>query len=710
MQILRKYASNLLVKIILLLVAFSFVIWGINGDSLSLSKSWIVKIGSSEYSIIDWQRMVGNEVQKIRSQNPEFATVDNDETRLAIYELKLGLIKQVVTHLLLLEEAKNLGIVVSDFSIQQKIMSMEIFHDSNKKFDKQKFESLLSTNRVNEAVFINKVRDEIMLDRLLSMFFGNKEVMAPQLANLFIQSMYSHKNFTVYKLFPSNLVVKISAPSDNDLLNFIKDNQSMFQIPETRDISFFILTEKDLDNKDFVVSDEEIEKYYNDRSYNYQEPEKRHIVQIIFQTHIDATKAYNDISNGLSFSLFKGNDGTAKGKEKGAKLHSSKSVDKTNKESKTNQDSKNGDNQAPNSTGYIHTYIDMGNVGRDQFNEKLADMLFSLNSGAITPPISTPLGWHIFKVVDVQPTHLKPLSAVKSKIEYELRRQKISSAMNEAMKSVSHDLEFGSGDDVLDSVAKKYGVKVRSVKNLAVDGRIITGDGANISDAFMKEYSSDAEKIAKTSFDVDKGDFSAPIQTEDGNGFFVLIVDGLHKSFVPDVKVIKQKAVKFWEKSRREELLARVVEYKYRELTKKNQSSEINAETAALDYSPFTEAEVADYAKKLDIKTQNINFDPIKDLDSKNDSVSNGNIVVKFHNVADNLKLNEFSAIVPDDDDGSFVFFKLNQITYLYGKDFTSVYEKYMDKIMYVYRSINVDSYMNALSKKYKISVNENAF
>jgi parvulin-like peptidyl-prolyl isomerase len=68
---------------------------------------------------------------------------------------------------------------------------------------------------------------------------------------------------------------------------------------------------------------------------------------------------------------------------------------------------------------------DMGWVDRGQLMGEIDDKIFALNEGEITAPVSTALGYHIFKVVERQRSSVKPLSEVRVQIQDILFKDKL---------------------------------------------------------------------------------------------------------------------------------------------------------------------------------------------------------------------------------------------------------------------------------------------
>ena len=68
---------------------------------------------------------------------------------------------------------------------------------------------------------------------------------------------------------------------------------------------------------------------------------------------------------------------------------------------------------------------EMGWVEKGQLLGEIDHVVFSLKEGEHTPPVKSSLGYHLFQVVERQPSSLKPISEVRLDIQEKLFKQKM---------------------------------------------------------------------------------------------------------------------------------------------------------------------------------------------------------------------------------------------------------------------------------------------
>ncbi len=89
--------------------------------------------------------------------------------------------------------------------------------------------------------------------------------------------------------------------TEEDFNSFLKEQMGWTKEQLLDYIEYYILWEE-IATKDVNVSEEQIEKYYEDNSELFAEPEKVHIEQIIVATEEEAKQVMEEIKNGSDFN------------------------------------------------------------------------------------------------------------------------------------------------------------------------------------------------------------------------------------------------------------------------------------------------------------------------------------------------------------------------------------------------------------------------
>lgn len=141
--------------------------------------------------------------------------------------------------------------------------------------------------------------------------------------------------------------------------------------------------------KDVQVTDEDIEKYYEENKQMFTKGEAVTAKHILISTEEEAKKIINEIEEGMSF-------------EDAAKTYSS----------------------CPSSAQGGN----LGNFTKGKMVPEFEKAAFELEVGVISAPVKTQFGYHIIKVEEKQDASLKSLDEVKSTIATQLLQQKENTA------------------------------------------------------------------------------------------------------------------------------------------------------------------------------------------------------------------------------------------------------------------------------------------
>lgn len=143
--------------------------------------------------------------------------------------------------------------------------------------------------------------------------------------------------------------------------------------------------------KDYKLTEEDVRAYYDANAKSFFEPEKRRVAQILVASESDANAVAAELAKGKDF----------------AELAKSKSRDVT----------------TASSGG------DLGWITADHVPPAFG-MLFTLDAGTTTKPVRTTSGWHVIKVVEVQP---------KRVLSFEEAKESAAKGASEQKKRVLRD-------------------------------------------------------------------------------------------------------------------------------------------------------------------------------------------------------------------------------------------------------------------------------
>jgi len=98
---------------------------------------------------------------------------------------------------------------------------------------------------------------------------------------------------------------------------------------------------------------------------------------------------------------------------------------------------------------------DLGWAEKGAYVPAFADALFSMKPGQISDPVKTQFGYHIIRLDEVRPAHIRTLAEAHAQIESEYRRDQASEIFGDRQEQLEQKLESGTTTD-LDALAKQF--------------------------------------------------------------------------------------------------------------------------------------------------------------------------------------------------------------------------------------------------------------
>lgn len=134
-----------------------------------------------------------------------------------------------------------------------------------------------------------------------------------------------------------------------------------------------------------TVSEEEIEKFYNDYKENFQRPEMLNASHILVDSEEKANEIVEEIKNGLSFEDAAMKYSSCPSKEQGGNL---------------------------------------GEFGKGQMVPEFENTAFDMGEGEISGPVKSQFGYHIIKLNEKLPESLSTMEEVHEEIKNQIVRMK----------------------------------------------------------------------------------------------------------------------------------------------------------------------------------------------------------------------------------------------------------------------------------------------
>ncbi len=441
LRILREHASSWMLKLLLLGVAVTFISWG--GYSFFREKkvTYAAKVNGVT---IEWSQY--NDAFQMTMRQYREALGPSFSEKM-IEELRLGerILDDLISKILIQQEAKRLGISVPDEELREAIESVPAFQ-VNGQFDKRNYERYLRINRVTPEGFEQSQREALLLSKAVNLIKMN----AGKVSDEEILETYLFENerinLTFMKIVPDSFKSQINA-NEIETKDYYQKHQEEFRIPSFVQVQYLLFRPSDFENKS-EVSSEEIKRYYETRKDTFKIPKQIRVRDILIKA------GPQDTADQLEVKKKKAEEILAIAK----KTKDFSSLAK--KYSEAEDASKGGD---------------MGWIQKGSIGEQIESTLFSMKAGDLSDVFAAKDGFHILKVEEVKEEKQKSFEEVKDQILQTLKKEKAKAEASRKAEDAFYSL-FRNRD--LEGYSREKNVPIKT-SGLFKEGDDIPDIGKN---------------------------------------------------------------------------------------------------------------------------------------------------------------------------------------------------------------------------------------
>ena len=272
----------------------SFAIWGIGDIFRVTPASTVAEVGSTSISVNQVRNAYTNEMQRLGRQFRTVITAEQART----FGLDQQVVNTLVTEAVLAEQAKQMGLSVSDQLVAASIMNNPTFKGADGQFNRALFDQALRNVGLSEAGFVQEQRAAMARLHLAEAIAGDINV--PVAAKEAMHRYASERRAASYVLLNQAAAGEIPAATPEQLQSFFNERRSEFRAPEYRAVTVMALDAAALAKPD-TVSDADARQAYEQQKARYGSPERRTIQQITFPSPAEAEAAAAKLKEGTTF-------------------------------------------------------------------------------------------------------------------------------------------------------------------------------------------------------------------------------------------------------------------------------------------------------------------------------------------------------------------------------------------------------------------------
>lgn len=255
----------------------------------------IGKVGEREIDVNDYARALQQQMNALSAQ---FGTALNMQQAQS-----LGLDQQVRQQLIntaaLDNETDRIGLSAGDERIAKEITSTAAFRGTTGQFDRETYRFTLQNNRLTEAQYETKMREDLARALLQGAVTGGFTAPAT-LTNTLYAYISERRGISLLRLTAADLETQIADPTEEELKAYYEANIATFTAPEARRITYAALLPEDIADK-MTLDEDALKTLYNERIDEFVQPERRLVERLVYPSDEAAAAAKERLDSGIPF-------------------------------------------------------------------------------------------------------------------------------------------------------------------------------------------------------------------------------------------------------------------------------------------------------------------------------------------------------------------------------------------------------------------------
>ena len=404
LSLMRKHAQSWLIKTLIAIIAVVFVFYF--GYSFTADRA--LKTAYVNGDLITSEEYRKSYVELVESLQRQYKDMWNDDMVKAL-DLKNQALSNLINQRLIDQEARRLGLDITEKEIQQAIQEYSIFQ-VNGRFDIGQYRAMLGRNRMKPEDFEAAISQDMLGMKLRQFLYAFSEVTDQEVLD---QYTFDNEKVKISMIqFKSETFKKSVVPDDASIKAFFEKNREKYRVPEKVKIAYLEIAPTSYE-QGINTTDDDIKNYYEDNISTFNEQKKIRAKHILFKLDGKATED----------------------KEKEVK-EKAQSVLKEVREGKDFAELAKKYSDCPSK----ERGGDLGYFSAGQMVKPFEDAAFKMKAGEISDLVRTEFGYHIIKAEDVKEERTRPLEEARGEITGTL------------IRNASQELAYEKGQTLIDQM------------------------------------------------------------------------------------------------------------------------------------------------------------------------------------------------------------------------------------------------------------------
>lgn len=429
LQTIRERFTGVIAVLVISAIAITLVISFGNMDAGVATGSFAARVNGEEIPTIEFQRVW--QAEWVRQQE----RIQGELPQEFQERIQRNVLDRMINNRLVAQYARDEGYRVDNQRVAAMIRSVQNFQVGGE-FSRDSYIAVLASQGLTPDEFERDQRLQLEIAQLQNGLLASS-FLTPTEYRHFIELQLEQRTVNYVELAPEDFT-KDARVDAGALKAYYDENPDQFETAESLALQYVEILLSGL-TQSIDVDEATLREYYDANGDQYRTREERYARHILIATddETDSAAAAAQVSE-IEQQVAAGEDFSELARE------------------------------YSDDTGSAKDGGDLGWTGRGDFVEPFEDVLFEMEKGAISGPVTTQYGVHLIQLVDIRAGTQQPFDAVKDELEEELRQREAEDRFYALAEQVD-DLALENASS-LDVVAQETGLELKRVTGFSRAG------------------------------------------------------------------------------------------------------------------------------------------------------------------------------------------------------------------------------------------------
>lgn len=390
LQSIRDKAHGWLAWVIVTLIAIPFALWGVHEYASPKQSLAVAEVNGVEIQGRDFD----NEVQMRQRQMRAMIKQPNLDLSFMDAQIRQDTLDNMIEHEVLLQTAYNQGFRIGDNSLLAHLHNLPYFQEQGK-FSQQAYEQVLQNQGFHPATFEMRMRRELLVEQMQQGI--NRSAFLTPYEQQQHAKLEEQQRLLTYLHIPAQRFDSSVVVTDAEIEAYYQAHTQNYMTPEKVSVQYVEFSNAEVPVKE-EPTDDILKQRYEERKATYTTPPQWHARHILIKTETNATPEQITTAE-------------TKTKELLEKIQGGQSFEELAKQFSDDPGSKSKGG-------------DLGWFGAGAMVKPFEEAVVALKDGEVSSaPVKSQFGFHIIQRIESKPEVTRDFESVKTELKTALQKE-----------------------------------------------------------------------------------------------------------------------------------------------------------------------------------------------------------------------------------------------------------------------------------------------